>query len=937
MDRRHDTMTRPAAPWRAPRLLATLPVLAALWTAPATAQQPPATGPAVPEPTLLRQVEAVTEYRLPNGLTVLLAPDASKATTTVNLTYRVGSRHEGYGESGAAHLLEHMLFKSSATVQDPKFEMTRRGARWNGTTWYDRTNYFAQFASHPETLDWMLGWLAEAMTQARISEAELATEMTVVRNEFERNENLPGRVLAGRMRSAAFQWHAYGRDTIGARSDIEKLPIERLRAFYRRHYRPDNAVLVIGGHFDVPAALRRTAEAFGAIARPAAPLEATWTQEPVQDGERHVSLRRVGGSGAVAVLYHVMPGNTPDFAAVRVLAQMLNHDRGPIGRALVATGMAATQWASATATLEPGFLSAGAGLVEGADADAAAAQAVAVLARTLENLVVHEGAVQTAKAQLLQGLRSTERDPEALSLALSESVALGDWRLWYAMRDWIEAVTPADVQRVARSWLVASNRTSGSYVAVAQLPQRAPPAAAIDVAALLKDYAGKAVNVAVEDFPLTPENIQARLVQGRLQAGGEPGLRFAVLPRRTKDDRVTGTLRLRWGTADSLQGTSVLSTMLAPLLNQGTRQRDADNIARALLGMEAQLRFASSAGVLTASFELPARQLPAFTALLAELLQQPTFPDAAFERNQRAMLSSLQGIKADTGAVAANALQRIFNHYPEGDPREPRSHARTEALMRSASAAELRALWQRFGGASHGELALLGPVQPDEVRALFQQHLGGWKSAEPRRPWQFAYPAVFEPQQQSLLVPDKANANYAARIPLSMDDDAPDFVALNTGVQLLGGRAGTALWRRVREQEGLSYGISASLFVPAASPSEGRAAAINIQASFAPQNRDRLRAAILDELALRAASGFSPLEVAFASRAIVSARADALAQPANLVGLLANNLRWARSMERYGRTTEAYAQVDAEAVNAALRRYLDPQRLVEVTAGSFAD
>lgn len=885
----------------------------------------------------VRQVEGIAEYALPNGLTVLLAPDPSKPTTTVNLTYRVGSRHEGYGESGAAHLLEHLLFKATANIADPKLEMTRRGARWNGTTWFDRTNYFAQFASDGETLDWMVGWLAEAMTQAKVSKADLDTEMTVVRNELERAENNPGRILSGRMRSVAYQWHGYGRDTLGARSDVENMPIERLQAFYRKHYRPDNAVLVIGGKFDAAAALRRVEQAFGGIARPATPIESTWTLEPAQDGERHVSLRRIGGASSVAVLYHVMPANTPEFAAVRVLAQLLSHERGPLGRGLVDTGLAVTQWGSASHTREPGFLMAGAALPEGGDADQAAARALAALARAMESLAITEQPVQTARAQVLQAIRTTQRDPEALSLALSESVALGDWRLWFAMRDWIEAVTAADVQRVAQTWLVPANRTSGSYTAVTQLPVRAPTQAHTDVARLLQGYTGRAATQAVEDFAPTPENIEARTVKSRLSIGGEPGLRLAVLPRKTKEDRVTGTLRLHWGTAESLQGHAVLATMVAPLLTQGTRQKDADQIARALLALEAQLRFTSQTGGLTANFEVPARHLDAFVALLSELLQESTFTDRAFERNQNAMIASLQSIKADTAAVAGNALQRTFSRYPAGDPRQARTHAETESLMRSATASQLREFWGRFGGASFGEAALLGPVQPEEARALAQKHFGAWKSKEARKPWVFEYPTALEPRWQSVLVPDKANANYTARIPVAMNDDSPDFPALFAAVQLLGGRAGTALWQRVREQEGLSYGVHSSLFVPASPQGEGNAAAINITASFAPQNRERLRSVIRDELAKRAASGFSGLEVGFARRAIVSARADFLAQPANLVGTLANNLRWGRDMTRYARLTEAYEKLDTDTVNATLRKYLDVNRLVEAAAGSFAD
>jgi zinc protease len=253
----------------------------------------------------------------------------------------------------------------------------------------------------------------------------------------------------------------------------------------------------------------------------------------------------------------------------------------------------------------------------------------------------------------------------------------------------------------------------------------------------------------------------------------------------------------------------------------------------------------------------------------------------------------------------------------------------------------VRAFYKRFASAAIGEMALIGPVQPGEVQAQLQQLLGNWTTSEPRKPWVYEYPASLPSTWQSIQVPDKANANYTARIPLAMNDDAPDFPALVTGIQLLGGRAGgTALWKRVREDEGLSYGVNTSLFVPTASRNSegqgGQAAAINITASFAPQNRDKLRDVIRDEVAQRAARGFSSLEVGFARRAILSNLTNSLAQPADLAGRLANNLRYGRDMSRYTYFKQAYEKLDAEAVNAALRKHLDLSRMVEVAAGTFA-
>src|SRR5437867_522983 len=192
----------------------------------------------------------ITEYTFPNGLRVLLLPDSGSNTITVNVVYLVGSRHEGYGESGMAHLLEHMNFIKSTHDRNIKKELEDHGARWNGTTWYDRTNYFETVNASEENLRWALGLEAERMVNMRIEKALLDTEMTVVRNEFERGENSVERVLEERVFSTAYLWHNYGKSTIGSRADIERVPIDRLAAFYRKYYQPDNAVVTIAGQID---------------------------------------------------------------------------------------------------------------------------------------------------------------------------------------------------------------------------------------------------------------------------------------------------------------------------------------------------------------------------------------------------------------------------------------------------------------------------------------------------------------------------------------------------------------------------------------------------------------------------------------------------------------------------------------------------------------
>jgi zinc protease len=269
--------------------------------------------------TKVTSVEGITEYRLSNGLQVLLFPDASRPTITVNITYLVGSRNESYGETGMAHLLEHMMFKGTREKypkpQDVTTLLNSLGGDFNGGTYYDRTNYFVSFPASDAHLRTALEFEADRMVNSRIARADLDTEFSVVRNEFEMGENNPMRVTAQRVQAVAYDWHNYGKAAIGARSDIENVKIESLQAFYRKYYQPDNAVLVVAGKIDDEKTLREIERTFGAIPKPARILEPTYTVEPAQDGERSLIVRRVGGNRLLMVLYHVCAGSHEDSAS----------------------------------------------------------------------------------------------------------------------------------------------------------------------------------------------------------------------------------------------------------------------------------------------------------------------------------------------------------------------------------------------------------------------------------------------------------------------------------------------------------------------------------------------------------------------------------------------------------------------------------------------
>ncbi|PUB32602.1 putative Zn-dependent peptidase, partial [Elizabethkingia sp. YR214] len=289
-------------------------------------------------PKFVSNIEGVKQYTMNNGMKVLLVPDASQSNVVVNIVYNVGSKHEGYGEKGMAHLLEHMLFKSTKKLGDIKKMLSDKGGNANGTTWYDRTNYYEVFPFNEENLRWALEMEADRMINATILQSDLDKEFSVVRNEFEIGENNPEGVLRERILSAAYLWHNYGNSTIGSKEDIERVKADRLRKFYEKYYQPDNAILVVAGKFNEPKLLQYIGQYFGSIPKPTRVLDKTYTLEPAQDGERFVELKRAGDSKVFGAVYHTVPYADKDYAALDALSEILTSDpSGYLYKSLVNT------------------------------------------------------------------------------------------------------------------------------------------------------------------------------------------------------------------------------------------------------------------------------------------------------------------------------------------------------------------------------------------------------------------------------------------------------------------------------------------------------------------------------------------------------------------------------------------------------------------------
>lgn len=871
-------------------------------------------------------VEGITEYILPNGLRVLLFPDPSSATITTNITYLVGSRHEGYGETGMAHLLEHLMFKGSTKHRKIPEELTQHGARPNGTTWLDRTNYYETFQASKANLEWSLALESDRMINSFIAKKDLVSEMTVVRNEFESGENDPGSILSERVISRAFLWHNYGNPTIGARSDIEKVPIDRLQAFYRRYYQPDNAVLVVAGKINEAETLALVERYFSPIPRPTRKLIPTYTEEPTQDGERTVTLRRVGDIKAALTCYHVPPGSHPDFAPVEVMCEVLGDTpSGRLYKAMVASGKAVDVSGGAYQLREPGMALFSCSLRKDGNVD----EASELLIKTVEEFPQTPPSaeeVERAKTTLLKSVEQTLNKSDRLALQLSEWAAMGDWRLFFQYRDRLEKVTAEDVQRVAKAYIMSSNRTLGKF-----LPTDAPVRAEIpwvaDPAAAVKSYKGKPPVAQGEVFVPTPANCDAR--DKRTVLGS--GLKLATFEKKTRGNTVNFNMALRFSNLPTALNTGLAPGSVASMLLRGSKQHTREQIADAFDKLHSRVSLASDASTCTVSIETTRDNLVPTLKLVGEVLRQPAWDPKEFQQEKEETLAAAEQMQNDPETLAENQLGRHLAPYPASDPRYTDSPEELIAQAKSLTLEQIKAYYDKVYGASNGEIAVVGDFDRAAVESTLNEILDGWKSP-------LAYERIsgqyfdVPPLNKDVSVKDKANATLVGGLNMVMRDDNPDYLPLTLGNFMLGGGfLNSRLATRVRQQEGLSYGIGSS-FSAGTLDNVGN---FGVYAISAPQNTPKVEKAIREEIARAVKDGFTEAELTSAKSALLQRREGSRSNDGSLASTLVRYQRVDRRFTWDAEFEKRLMAVTNQQITDAMRRHFQIDKMSIVKAGDF--
>ena len=878
-------------------------------------------------------VEGITEYTMDNGLKVLLFPDNSAQTITVNITYKVGSRHEGYGEKGMAHLLEHMVFKGTPNHPDIPEELTSHGARPNGTTWYDRTNYFETFNATDENLDWALDLEADRMVNSFIAKSDLDSEFSVVRNEFEMGENSPTNVLMDGVISAAYLWHNYGQSTIGNRSDIERVPIENLKAFYKKYYRPDNAVLMVTGKFDTDKTLDLIQKKFGGIKNPETPLVDSYTIEPPQDGEKRVSLSRVGDLQIVSALYHVPAGSHEDFAALAIAEDVLTDEpSGRLYKALVEAKKASNLWSFTPFTKEPGFVYFNVDV----PSDKSLSEAEKTFLSELDNFSknpVTEEEMKRAQANLLKQIDQLYRNSARLGTYMSEFIGAGDWRLSFIYRDRIENMTLDKVNEAIKKYYITTNRTVGNFIPT-KTPERIGVPHTENVIALVENYKGKEGYGAGEVFDVSYDNIASRLESGTLE---KSGIQYGLIKKNNRGETVNISFVMRNGNVDQFMNKGMTAEYVANMLNKGTSTKSRQDIEDKLSELKSSVNFRGSDGRVYVNISSTEEHLMETLSLMSDMLKNPAFDANELDKLKTENLARIEQNKSEPMFLAQIKIGQINQHYPKGHPLYSMSLDEQVEAINKVNVDDLKAYYKDFYGISnHASLVAIGNFDSELLKGFFESQFGDFKCKN-------AYTEISDTYKgntaanESIKTPDKKNAFTFGTLNFENSQYDEDYAALQMASTIFGGGfLNSRIAGRLRQQDGISYGAGGGVSVD---PNKNdRNSSMYIYAIYAPENDQKVQKGFQEEIERFIKDGITEDELKNAIDGWVQSQNVSRAKDNELSTLINNNMYYERDLNFQKNLEEQVKSLTVDDVNAAIKKHFKTfDQWTVVNAGDFSN
>lgn len=893
-----------------------------------------ATSAAALPPPLIEKIDSfrgIDQYLLKsNGMTILLVPDHTSPVFTFMVVYHVGSRNEAPGNTGSAHLLEHMIFNKSTenfgrakghkTFQEVLYEAGADFSSTNMTTWYDRMNGYSTLPS--DKLDLAMKIEADRLGRALILDSERQSEMSVVRNEYEIGENNPWQALWKATVASAIQAHPYHWSTIGYRSDIEGVTTEKLREHYKNFFHPNNATALLVGDFNTQHALMLFEKHFSNFPKSEKPIPQVVTVEPPQEGERRTIVQRPGTVGMVMIGWMRPGALDPDFIPLEVLNSILADGvNSRLYRALVEQGLATAVQANNFTLKDPYPLLVDATLAQGRTHDEVEKAIKAAVAELVEKGVTDDE-VKRAQQQIEVAVIRSRDGTYNFASNLGESVASTSWKWFLMYIDNIKKVTAADVKRVAATYLVPTGATVGWFIPGGKPPASAlgerPAAPVITPASWPSPPAAPAARPASRTF--------AQRTTRKVLANG---LILDVVENHSVPTVAIRGLAFAGDTA-APANKPALAALTAKMLQRGTKSRTKEQIGALLDDVGATRNYATNATEAVINMNGMSRDLPLLLDILADELKNPAFSAEELAKAKKELENDYLQAADNTFTRAYERLTQVV--YREGHPYYVAGKDKLVASVKAATADDLRAFHRsRYSGAGL-ILAIAGDVDTAKTIALVEKHLGGIPRGE-----RISFDSVArtspggQPVREAVPMRGKANMNILMGTASGLRRTDPDYEAALIANAALGQNSlSSRIGKRVRDTEGLSYNLWSRYW-----NTDAVDGLWFVNVNVAPQNLAKAMKSTTEEIVKFGREGVTDAEVEAQKSFFAGNYQVGLGSNAGIANALVQAEKFGFGPKYLDEFPARIKAVTREQVNAATRKHFFPDKLHVIVAGDL--
>ena len=867
------------------------------------------------------ETAGIAAYRLSNGFKIILIPFPSASNTRVELLVKSGSKFEGYGQTGMAHLLEHMLFKGAGKRKNIKNDLTKLGASFNGTTTSDRTNYFETVDADPQKVDALIRIEADRFMRASFTANDLATEMTVVRNELENSERDPTRLVMSALARNNFNWHGYARSTIGARSDIEGSSFQALKNFHKKHYRPDNAALIISGNFDKARVLALASELFALAKNPLLDKAPNYTVDTPQAATHRSELYLSKATTLVASAWKLPSDKDREVHALDLAAAAIcDPDWGSLRKALVVEKKLVLSASCSTST-EADYSRLIAFARAGQDANAdEVSQALITHIQEAASRGVSSAQLERARLSELNAFDRALNSHEQIANLVSEFEVAGDWRLFLWARDVVQSVTLAEANQALKKWVVSTNRGDVLLRHSDTLsPLDFPLPKASDAL-----VAGKSWPSILSKADALPKSfLELSRVTNRFALEGNRA-EAALITRQTQGDKVWLVMENDYGTPDTLAHRKTACDAASALMRWGGNGLDRDALAARMEKLQATWDLNLS-GI---GLEVPRQNLEEAFKTLFFVWANPTLPMAEFERYKSSQIALYEAAMRNPIRMADNDVRLRFDNYPNGHWSQPKRFEALLADVQALSYQEVQRCSNDFAHVSHTRLGVVGHVDVETIQALWKQTGATTvaKNTFERVPSPRA-PTLIDATPIQVLMPDTPNAKVTGTAVIPLNRKSEDFAALQLAVHAIGGNSSSLIWMRLRETDGLAY--SAGMYV--APSSFDVRSTLQLFATSSSDNAERALASLQSVLAKVLAEGLTQQQIQQAKETWKEERKTFLGVERNFASTLAGALYDGYGFAERAKFDDQMESVDHLQATMALRKYLQGAKIVWAT------